>query len=106
MRSFGILQSLIPPSLAPALFLQTIVAAVRQGRGVFDNLRKILTFILPTAVAQGLGITAAMILGVQEPLTIIVSGMTVSGPPHFPPRMIAREWYSPHTYSTIVPRHG
>jgi magnesium-transporting ATPase (P-type) len=41
----------------------SIEAAVEEGRGVFDNLRKFITFILPTSMGQGLIILAAISVG-------------------------------------------
>jgi magnesium-transporting ATPase (P-type) len=49
----------------------TIVAAVRQGRTTYDNLRKLVMFILPTSVAQGVSIAVAVFLGMPPPLTSI-----------------------------------
>jgi len=49
----------------------TIVAAIKEGRRVYDNLRKVLMFILPTNIAQGLCIFAAIILGMPFPLNAI-----------------------------------
>ena len=50
----------------------TIVAAVREGRRVWDNLRKILVFNLPVNFAQGLSILWAYILNLDHsPLTAI-----------------------------------
>mmetsp|Transcript_20049 Transcript_20049/g.63914 ORF Transcript_20049/g.63914 Transcript_20049/m.63914 type:complete len:137 (+) Transcript_20049:793-1203(+) len=49
----------------------TIEAAVRQGRCTYDNLRKLLAFMLPTTAAQGLSVAAAVVIGVQVPLTAI-----------------------------------
>jgi magnesium-transporting ATPase (P-type) len=49
----------------------TIVAAIKEGRRVYDNLRKVLMFILPTNIAQGLCILAAIILGMPFPLNAI-----------------------------------
>lgn len=46
----------------------TIEAAVEEGRGVFDNLRKFITFILPTSFGQGLVILAAIGLGTTLPI--------------------------------------
>lgn len=46
----------------------TIEVAVREGRGVYDNLLKILSFILPTNFAQGLSISAAIFIGLGQPL--------------------------------------
>ena len=47
----------------------TLEAAVRQGRTTYDNLRKLVTFILPTSVAQGISVAVAVFLGVPAPLT-------------------------------------
>lgn len=41
------------PAVSVLCFPQTIVAAVREGRRVWDNLRKILLFNLPVNFAQG-----------------------------------------------------
>jgi magnesium-transporting ATPase (P-type) len=49
----------------------TIVAAIKEGRRVYDNLRKVLMYILPTNIAQGLCILAAIILGMIFPLNAI-----------------------------------
>jgi hypothetical protein len=46
----------------------TIVTAVRVGRGVYDNLRKILIFALPTNFAQAFSIVAAIVIGIDSPL--------------------------------------
>ena len=47
----------------------TIEAAVEEGRGVFDNLIKFLTWILPTNAGQGLVIIAAVTLA--QPLPVL-----------------------------------
>lgn len=46
----------------------TIQAAVEEGRGVFDNLRKFLVWTLPTNIGQGSIIFVAMLLGMTLPL--------------------------------------
>ncbi len=46
----------------------TIKAAVEEGRGVFDNLTKFITWILPTNGGQALVITLAVFLGMQLPV--------------------------------------
>eukprot|EP00053_Salpingoeca_punica_P018958 m.188810 g.188810 ORF g.188810 m.188810 type:complete len:1238 (-) comp17539_c0_seq3:327-4040(-) len=46
----------------------TIEVAVREGRTVYDNLLKILSFVLPTNFAQGLSIAVAIWLGLGQPL--------------------------------------
>lgn len=45
----------------------SIFKAVREGRIVFDNLRKVTFFLIPTGVASILSIAAAMALGVPIP---------------------------------------
>ena len=45
----------------------TIVAAVKEGRRVWDNLRKVLIFNLPVNFAQGFSILFAYILGLDTP---------------------------------------
>ena len=47
----------------------TITSAVEEGRGVFDNLIKFLTWILPTNAGQGLVIISAVIL--SQPLPVL-----------------------------------
>lgn len=46
----------------------TIEAAVEEGRGVFDNLTKFITWTLPTNVAEGLVILAAIAFGQELPI--------------------------------------
>ena len=47
----------------------TIISGVEEGRGIHDNIRKALLFILPTNVAQAAVVFLAMILGVDLPVT-------------------------------------
>ncbi|MCU0301159.1 MAG: HAD-IC family P-type ATPase [Candidatus Nanopelagicales bacterium] len=47
----------------------TIEAAVEEGRGVFDNLTKFITWTLPTNLGEGLVITAAIAVGATLPIT-------------------------------------
>jgi Ca2+-transporting ATPase len=47
----------------------TIEAAVEEGRGVYDNLVKFITWTLPTNLGEGLVIMAAVFAGVQLPIT-------------------------------------
>ncbi len=47
----------------------TIEAAVEEGRGVFDNLTKFITWTLPTNLGEGLVILAAITLGTTLPIT-------------------------------------
>ncbi len=46
----------------------TIEAAVEEGRGVFDNLTKFITWTLPTNVGQGLVILSAIAVGATLPI--------------------------------------
>ncbi len=46
----------------------TIVAAVRQGRVVYDNLRKAVTFLLPINGGESLSLLAAILLGLALPI--------------------------------------
>ena len=45
----------------------SIFSAVREGRIVFDNLRKVTFFLLPTGIASIISIVIAMLLGVPIP---------------------------------------
>ncbi|MDT8878031.1 HAD-IC family P-type ATPase [Halomonas saccharevitans] len=47
----------------------TIVGAIREGRKVYDNIRKTITFLLPTNGAQGLAILIAVLAGSVLPVT-------------------------------------
>jgi cation-transporting ATPase F len=46
----------------------TIEAAVEEGRGVFDNLTKFITWTLPTNIGEGLVILAAIMFGAALPI--------------------------------------
>ncbi len=46
----------------------TIEAAVEEGRGVFDNLSKIIVWVLPTNVGEGLILLVAVALGLALPI--------------------------------------
>ncbi|MBL0226810.1 MAG: HAD-IC family P-type ATPase, partial [Geobacteraceae bacterium] len=46
----------------------SIEAAVEEGRGVYDNLVKFITWTLPTNLGEGLVILAAVFAGVQLPI--------------------------------------
>jgi hypothetical protein len=45
----------------------SIEATGEEGRGVFDNLRRFITFILPTSIGQGPVILAAIVLATALP---------------------------------------
>ena len=47
----------------------TIEAAVEEGRGLYDNLVKFITWTLPTNLGEGLVILAAVLAGVTLPIT-------------------------------------
>ena len=76
----------------------TIVAAVEEGRGVFDNLTKFLVWTLPTNIGEGLVILVAVFLGVALPIlpvqilwinlaTGILLGLTLTFEPKEPDLM-------------------
>jgi cation-transporting ATPase F len=46
----------------------TIEAAIEEGRGVFDNLTKFITWTLPTNIGEGLVILAAIVAGAALPI--------------------------------------
>ncbi|MBN1585800.1 MAG: cation-transporting P-type ATPase [Candidatus Omnitrophica bacterium] len=46
----------------------TIEKAIEEGRGVFDNLKKFIAWILPTNLGQGLVIFAAILTGLPLPI--------------------------------------
>jgi cation-transporting ATPase F len=46
----------------------TIEAAVEEGRGVFDNLTKIIVWVLPTNIGEGLILLLAILLGIALPI--------------------------------------
>ncbi|MDC8446858.1 MAG: HAD-IC family P-type ATPase [Nitrospira sp.] len=47
----------------------TISSAVREGRGIYDNIRKFALFILPTNGGEALVVTAAILFELTLPLT-------------------------------------
>ncbi len=47
----------------------TLVDAVEQGRGVFDNLTKFVVWTLPTNFGEGMVLTVAILLGSALPIT-------------------------------------
>ncbi|WP_231564361.1 cation-transporting P-type ATPase [Enterobacter sp. Bisph1] len=50
----------------------TIARAVKEGRRVYDNLKKTILFIMPTNLAQGLLIVIALLAGNVIPLTPVL----------------------------------
>lgn len=49
----------------------SIVAAVREGRTVYDNLKKVISWTLPTNAGEAMTITLALLLGMTLPITPI-----------------------------------
>jgi magnesium-transporting ATPase (P-type) len=49
----------------------SIVAAVREGRTVYDNIRKVISWTLPTSAGEALTIIIALLLGLTLPVTPI-----------------------------------
>ncbi|HEX6266544.1 MAG TPA: HAD-IC family P-type ATPase, partial [Burkholderiales bacterium] len=47
----------------------SIAHAVREGRTVYDNLKKAITFLLPVNAGESLGIVAAILFGFTLPIT-------------------------------------
>jgi Ca2+-transporting ATPase len=47
----------------------TIAAAVEEGRQVYDNLRKAITYILPTNAGEALVLVIAVLFGLVSPIT-------------------------------------
>jgi magnesium-transporting ATPase (P-type) len=50
----------------------TIASSVKEGRRVYDNLKKTILFIMPTNLAQGLLIIIALLAGSMIPLTPVL----------------------------------
>lgn len=50
----------------------SIVAAVREGRTVYDNIRKVISWTLPTSGGASLTLVAALLLGTALPVTPIL----------------------------------
>ncbi|MEJ2766008.1 cation-transporting P-type ATPase [Photobacterium sp. MCCC 1A19761] len=49
----------------------TIVAAVREGRTVYDNIKKVISWTLPTNAGEAMTIIVAVLLGISLPITPI-----------------------------------
>ncbi|GBF96342.1 carbonate dehydratase [Raphidocelis subcapitata] len=70
----------------------SIVAAVEQGRRVWDNIRKILVFNLPVNLAQGMTVLYALIIGLPDVLlvnlvTSVTLGLALAAEPPEPDAM-------------------
>ena len=84
----------------------SIVAAVEEGRGVFDNLTKFIVWTLPTNLGEGLVILVSVLLSVTLPIlpvqilwinmtTAVFLGMTLTFEPK-EPDLMARPPRDPH----------
>jgi cation-transporting P-type ATPase F len=73
----------------------TIEAAVEEGRGVFDNLRRFIAWTVPTNIGEGMVILAAVLLGATLPIvpvqilwinmtTAVFLGLTMAFEPKTP----------------------
>ncbi|MBL28013.1 MAG: carbonate dehydratase [Rhodospirillaceae bacterium] len=49
----------------------SIAAAVREGRTVYDNIKKVISWTLPTNAGEGLTIIVALFLGMALPVTAV-----------------------------------
>ena len=47
----------------------TIVAAIREGRTVYDNIKKVISWTLPTNAGEAMTIILALLLGLSLPIT-------------------------------------
>ncbi len=49
----------------------SIVAAVREGRTVYDNLKKVINWTLPTNAGEAMSIVVALLFGMSLPITAV-----------------------------------
>ncbi|HYW75739.1 MAG TPA: cation-transporting P-type ATPase [Gammaproteobacteria bacterium] len=49
----------------------SIVAAVREGRTVYDNIKKVISWTLPTSTGEAMTIAVALFLGLALPITAV-----------------------------------
>jgi magnesium-transporting ATPase (P-type) len=49
----------------------SIAAAVREGRTVYDNIKKVISWTLPTSAGEAMTIIAALLLGTALPVTAV-----------------------------------
>ena len=49
----------------------SIVAAVREGRTVYDNIKKVISWTLPTNAGEAMTIIVALVLGLALPITTV-----------------------------------
>jgi len=95
----------------------TIEAAVEEGRGVFDNLTKVIVWTLPTNLGEGLVIFVAILLGATLPIlplqilwinmtTAVLLGLMLAFEPKEPNIMLRppRDTRTPILTSVLVGR--
>jgi len=49
----------------------TIVAAVREGRTVYDNIKKVVSWLLPTSAGEAMTFVVALVFGMALPVTAV-----------------------------------
>ena len=49
----------------------SIAAAVREGRTVYDNIKKVISWTLPTSAGEAMTIIVALLLGIALPITAV-----------------------------------
>ena len=49
----------------------SIVAAIREGRTVYDNIKKVISWTLPTSTGEAVTIVVALLLGLALPITAV-----------------------------------
>ncbi|MCX6141512.1 MAG: HAD-IC family P-type ATPase [Candidatus Kapabacteria bacterium] len=95
----------------------TIVAAVEEGRTVYDNLLKFIVWTIPTNLGEGLVIVAAVAMGVELPIlpvqilwinmtTAVILGLPLAFEPMAPDTMMKppRDPKKPLISTTLVMR--
>ncbi len=95
----------------------TIEAAVEEGRGVFDNLTKVIVWTLPTNLGEGLVILVAILLGASLPIlplqilwinmtTAVLLGLMLAFEPKEPNIMLRppRDTSTPILTSVLIER--
>ncbi|MGR8934122.1 MAG: cation-transporting P-type ATPase [Gammaproteobacteria bacterium] len=97
----------------------SIEAAVEEGRGVFDNLVKFITWVLPTSIGEGLLVFVAVVMGLSLPIlpvqilwinmtTVVLLGLVLAFEPkepgimRRPPREPEQPILTPHLTFRIV----
>ena len=64
---------------------ETIVAAIEEGRGIFDNIRKIILYLMSDAFAEIVAVIGSILLGLPLPVTaaqILWINLVSDGFPH------------------------